>query len=631
MTAYRVDISYNGQTYSYPDGPVLPGLTVRITPNWIDFHYGTTTFAASQNVAQEHPTYTATIFADGVQIAQKTVKHWYFARRRHLLTPQTIKNTGQQLYDAGLVPPWAATVPGKIAAPPANWSFPDAMVVAPVFQPMGSAGERADIGTFHEGSGIFLLGGKPDSMLAFDEGLNAIPIYRIDERTGRFWDILTYPKATVYPGANNTNQSKPDYINQGPASETGEPNWEVAHHPEPAFVAFLATEDVYHLETLQATATQMFLGSNFHYYGAEPYATLTEGQTRGHAHSTRTLALVLIATKYYEDKFGAVPKPLNSYAYWKQVADNQLAHITRVWMNSPVTQTFRAYPQVAAYAPWQQDHLLNGLALLAWKYPEWRPLYVWAFYNLYMRCLHLPALPGPFQLRLGPTFIDGQIYDPAKLTVDQFYPDWPTMIGANLDLSINDPSGSFYLMSKAQALALKADPTNGGKWMEVSTYDMIIARNALALGVWLDRAGIVDLHTPYPQLEAVYAQQQAYAKEYWSRTGSYQPNRQAALAPTISSPPPRGGLHMSTPGVIIVGQTAHSNLTYDDPAQAPQNLAYAASPAGVVQLTQDAAGVQVKGLAAGTFVITATADNYSPATISGAVVPLAGALHLAWG
>lgn len=524
--------------YTAVVSPSISGLEIRSLPNGVDFRFGPSTLAASQGVTMSNPSYTATIFADGVQVAQKVIPtHWYYSRWRYLASPQAIINTPKQLFDLGLIPPWQALVPGKSAKDP-NWPMPGPMVIAPVYQPMGTTGERPDIGTFHEGTGIWLLGGKPDSMLAYDEALNTLPIYRIDERTGRFWDLLLHPKASVYGGNQQAPTTSQDYINPGPAQVSGQPGWEVAHHPEAAAGAFLATEDVYHLETLQATATQIIYWSAFHYYGGEIYATLPEGQTRGMAHSLRTLALVLICTKYYEDKFGPASKPLNSYAYWKQIADNQLAHITKVWMNSPVTQTFRAFPNAATFAPWQQDHLLNGLALLAWKFPEWRPLYQWAFGNLYNRCLHLPAYPGAYRLLLGPKFIVDQILDPSKLTMDQFYPDWPTMIRANLDLSINDPSGQAFNLTKAQAQALIDDPINSGDWMRANFYNMFIARNALALGAWLDQEGIVDLHTPYPQIQAIHAQQTAYAKKVWSTdVNQFQPNRQAAFAPVVLSPP----------------------------------------------------------------------------------------------
>lgn len=617
MTVFTADIDYKGTVTHWPAQPAPPGFDIRALANGVDIRYGTSTDAASQGVANENPTYTATIFADGVQVAQKTIPaHWYYARWRYQHTPAQIKNTAQQLMDGGLLPPWGVLVPGKGAKDP-NWTYGGPMVIAPVHQPMGDVAERPDIGTVNEGSGFWMGGGSEKSMLAYAEALNTIPIYRIDERTGRFWDLLLHPKASVYKGNQQAPTSSPDYINPGPVWVQGEPvvpGWEGAHHPEAGAAAFLSTEDPYHLETLQATATQIIYWSNFHYYGAETYATIGEGQTRGMAHPLRTLALVLICTKYYEDKFGPVPKPLNSYAYWKQIADNQLDHLTKVWMNSPVTQTFRAFPNVAAFAPWQQDHLLNGLSLLAWKNPEWRALYVWAFGNLYNRCVQLPGYPGPYQLRLGPNFVDGQILDPAKLTVSQFYPDWPSMISVNLHLAADNPNG-FYNMKQSEAQALLIDPTNGGDWCRANFFDMFIARNALTLGVWLDRQGIVDLHTPYPQLEAVFAQQDAYAKKVWGTdVNQFQPARQSALAPT-------GGIIMPNAVTINLGQKVHLDVTFVGGSQPTNPPTYTQTDATVGSLSQaDMKGVLFTSLKAGVSTVTATATGANGPTSDSCVV-----------
>lgn len=605
-------------TYSTP--VTFPGVTTRVTPTSVIFEFGPSTAAASQGVpVQNLAPYTAPILNNGAQVASYNVPtHWWYSRWRHQIAPAKIINTAQQLKDAGLVPPWGPIVPGKGGKDPL-WAMPGPMVIAPVTQPMGTTGERPDIGTFNEGSGFGLNGGSLNSALAYAEALNTLPIYRIDERTGRFWDLLAHPKASVYGGNQQAPTTSPDYINPGPPSVQGQPGWEVAHHPEAGYVAFLATEDPYHLETLQATATQIIYWSNFHYYGAEPYATIGEGQTRGMAHSLRTLGLVLIATKYYEDKFGPVPKPLNSYAYWKQVADNQLTHITRVWINAPAAQRFRAFPNICAFAPWQQDHLLNGLALLAWKNPEWRPLYVWAFSNLYNRCLVLPAYPGPYQLRLGPTFVDGQIVDPATVTPSQFFPDWQTAINFNLDLSINDPSGGFYNLSKTQAQALKADPTNGGKWMTANTYDMFIARNALELGYWLDSLGIVDLHTPYPQLKTVRDQQAAYATKYWTDPNNFQPARQSALAPT-------GGIIMPTAVTITLGQKVHLDVSFTGP-KPPQPPTYTQTDGTIGSLTApDMSGVMFNSLKVGVSTVTATTTGVSGPIVRDCVVTVTNPL-----
>ena len=168
--------------------------------------------------------------------------------------------------------------------------------------------------------GFWLTGGSPNNMLAQAEAHGSVPVHQTID--GRVIDVFKHPLASVdIRGAKphhdiSVAQVKPD----------------TPHYPALSYVPFLATRDLYYLAELQFAATYHINGSAVAY--AQGKGILFPWQQRGLAWGLRDVIAAYIATLEAE-KAGPLPEPLLPSTHWKQIIDNNVAFLTKEFVNSP--------------------------------------------------------------------------------------------------------------------------------------------------------------------------------------------------------------------------------------------------------------------------------------------------------
>jgi len=510
MTAYSVVISRPtlADIAVTASGPVpgMPGFFVYIRPDEIVFRLGVV-WDKSITPANLGP-YTATIFADGVQVASYPIQtHYWFAQWMHYIAPDDVVRTPQQILAQGLFLPYGK-IGTKLPAASTN-KYTGPFSLAGIAANMSTTGERGDIGFTNEWGGNAFVRGETGPVLEAAKGAFAVSMFLTDETTNKPVNMIQWPLA-------NTLWAK-QYNWIGPLT-TGVANFDTGHHPEMGALAYLLTKKLRHLETIQHAATNSFLGTPFYtnlYGGKPPKFFVGAGQTRSLAWAMRSALLAWKCTQLAEQE-GPLPDYLLPSSYWDAILEQQRQWFVKYFQNDPAIQTFRMHPSEAGPAQWQQNYWLIVLALFAMWRPEWRDYYLWALKPLLMftsgKYGWPQACPVPYRVDLGPNFKDdeglnflsgrgSEFFGTMKEVWDNFAQQ--VISGANT-----------HNMTAAQIQALQADPANGGAFLNWDGYGPLSSRAALACAVHLDRNKIVDVSSVYPELEEAFSIQDAMAMKY---------------------------------------------------------------------------------------------------------------------
>lgn len=271
----------------------------------------------------------------------------------------TARHDVDYLQSTRLVPAYSA-----IVSPAASIVTGQASTFAPLQQggftypsdAMGGTGYSPSIGLLPEHDVLYLTCTEPDLFNSIQRnGYSAgrYPVHYRDENTNKPPAFGSFPHMVI---SNSGASTTSDYA--ATATGTSPPAWDVPHHPSMGFMAHLLTGRLYHLETLQFSATRNAL--------YQPDAVRAETDcvfksysgactTRGAAWAVRTLAQVAAITPASDSlaaQFAA--------SFAANVSFNHATYVAQT--NNPfgiVAPYGDAYgtgsDSMTQEAPWQQD------------------------------------------------------------------------------------------------------------------------------------------------------------------------------------------------------------------------------------------------------------------------------------
>lgn len=476
--------------------------------------------------------YTLTITKDGAPFQTITrPNHFYEASWWIDIEPVTIadiKRGPAELIADGCVPPFGD--PGlKVDFPkPGTVTIGGPMTLATGvtgYEPQ--TGGRGGIGIVRDNTAEFLCTGDARNMLVVAKSVPTLPIWNYDN--GKLIDMIAKPKTTHYyspaqggypiwlgPFPTNPSDIRP-MLDPMPPINPSTP--QTAHMEDHCGVVTLATGAPRYLRALQQRVNRGFNADNA---GASQYgaASIFSNEVRGIAWQARQLFYCYKATLYVE-KLGKLPADCFPSSHWKQIIDNQAAQFAKYiepniyYKNFGVLGGFRI-------AFWQSDMVNQAFGLYAQEWPAvWGPIYIKLLRNLAARVnadgkKQWPvACPTWYWGDLGPS--EGQAYS----GYPELWEKWSALQTAG------DPTAQF--LSASEVVKLKADPTNGGVYIQPSEYQSWLY-GALAFAVYLDRGKLAGaVSAAYPNLENAFAQQHAMMKA-WENSG----NPGARLIPQCS-------------------------------------------------------------------------------------------------
>lgn len=530
---YTINLPYTG----------TPGFVVTERPDDVEVRFGDSTNKSLPAI--NLGSYAAQVMSGGVQVATYNIpQHDRFSRWVHEINPDQIIRTHHDIFAQGLMFPYGN--PGKKQpAKPGN-KFTGPMATAGVYINMGATGERGDIGLLPEWEAYALRTGDFGPCLEAAKGFDSMPIFIIDERTGRFWNMIDHQMATIYWNQNNI----PDYIASAPK---GQWDMDLGHHPA-IYIAYLATGKLRYLESLQALTNWGFQVTNW-YTGSIGYPVVNIAQMRSCGWHFRSLLMCWKATQLAErDAGGALPQPLLPSAHWKRLIDLQLKFFTENFMNDPALQTFRYFPDKTSYRPWQFDYVLLSLALAAFFFPGtgWTEVFLWAMDNpvqrLNGRSGWPPAHQEPYFLRLGPpgAMPDHTESFPFDLKPNQFFKTWGEA-WVNYCNEI-ETAGGGENMTIPEIEELKADPFGGGDFINWDSYTPQQLRNVMAAADFLDKNGYAPVTQRLPDFPACRDRIESMVLNWEKQApGNIIASRVSIVSGTVSLPPPTNTPPPTTP------------------------------------------------------------------------------------
>jgi hypothetical protein len=502
------------------------------------------------------PGYPAQVLQNGAVIAPYSVpRHDRFSRWLHEITADKFIRTPQDCVDLGLMFPYGT--PGTKQPPAPTNTYPGPMSNAGIQTSMGNVAERPDIGLLPEWEAYWMRTGIAGPMLAAAKGFDSMPIWIIDEGTGRLWDLLARPNATMFYRA-----SGPDFIASADPTVAPFPQWsmDMAHGPA-IYCAYLATGGLRHLERLQAFTNWGFLETNY-YVPIMGFPICSIAQMRKFAWHLRLLFMAYQATLLAERDYpNGLPVPLLPSIYWKKHLDNQRTFITQKWIGDPALQTFKYFPDVTSYRPWQFDYLLPTLLFGALLLPqEWGPSALWAMDNPIQRLNgksgHPPAYVGAYEYLTGPNMPEGG--DPNNFPFSykpaDFYPTWKAAFDAHAAAII--AAGSGWNMTATQMKALQNDPLGGGDFISWDPYPTHSLRHLMAAADYLDSRKVLAIRQTYPDFDLCLSRVTSMDLRWEAKDpGNIIPSRVSIVSGTIPAQPvqppitqpPTGEPPMSTP------------------------------------------------------------------------------------
>ena len=169
-SSFRVTVSLNGETYSYPDGPKIPSYFVGFREDGrVVFHLGALGQLGKKRV-QPAPYHLGPhhvkIEKDGVVLFEINVQaHWWNAEWTFRPAKLTPKKTPAQIVAANRMFSFGNI--GARIGETAKFTYKGPMDSAGITIYMPTTGERPDIGLITDPSANFMLTGNGNSMLAW--------------------------------------------------------------------------------------------------------------------------------------------------------------------------------------------------------------------------------------------------------------------------------------------------------------------------------------------------------------------------------------------------------------------------------------------------------------------------------
>jgi hypothetical protein len=550
---YSVNTPYNG----------TPGFVVTEYPNYLEVRQGSSTDHSAP--VMNLPAYTAQVMNGTALVATYNVpRHDRFSRWVHEITPDQIIRDHKAIVAQGLFFPYGTPGAKQPPAPTNKYAGPSSP--AGIDVNMGDTGQRPDIEVEPEWEAYALRTGDFGPCLEAAKGFDSMPIFIVDERTGRFWNMITKPQATIF-----WNQSGiPDYIAMAPQANAdpkqyppgtvlGQWAMNIPHHPA-INIAYVATGNLRYLGSLQGVTNLGFLTTNW-YTSITGKAVVNLAEERGAAWHFRSLLDCYIATVLAEKDYPTgLPAPLLPSSYWKQLIDNQL-ELFMLWVNDPANDLFRQFVDVTGFRPWQNDYMLEALCLAALRFPgtQWTEVFLWALKDAIDRLNNTSGWPpchvGPYQMPTGPNMpSEGDNNWPNAYPATAFFKTrgeaWLSYAAAI------KKNGGGYNMTPTQIDAIMADPLGGGDIISWDPFPALTLRNVMAAADHLDLNGYAPVRQRHPQFQVCLDRITSMVQRWEAKAqGNIIPSRVSIVSGPITAPPvqppttqpPTGEPPMSTP------------------------------------------------------------------------------------
>lgn len=352
-------------------------ITVLKRPGGNLYHYGKLfTFPAG-------PIHAPYVGLDGTAVpAHYWGSRWYDGKF-------VVKNKIADLIAAKLIPPHAGLVNlgpmlhaggyGSDNLPVAIGSGPPMSYLGMPFW-MGQTGDNYGIGWQPEWHSAYCAvgGGR---LLADIETIArdslTLPIHVMDDATGLPVDYRTYPHFCTYSDQMNSMIDAAERTGiTGDTPALVGLNYDTAHSPSFAFLAFLLTDDTVWLEELQLTVSFQWskdFPNNAHH--------LDNLQTRELAWGMMALVNAIVATRYAEAKGLMRPEHLPSSYFMQTMMLPTIAWFTTFFTDaSPagLAKINSVFGAPGTYAPWQFDFLTVCVGVGIWQgIPELQPVFDW--------------------------------------------------------------------------------------------------------------------------------------------------------------------------------------------------------------------------------------------------------------
>lgn len=313
--------------------------------------------------------YVAKLYHSDALIATVNVpKHDWWSRWRWFSKPRPIIRTVDSMIMDKLIPPFALT--GKTAPGMPEWT-PTPMALYGVNPAMGTTGERNDIGLvtgwqaayIHSGTSAHLL-----SVMQTAEASAAFPWHFRDRGTLAPLDLEAFPTAGYQFGYN------PRILLAG----TGK-TCDNAHQPALSHIAYLLTNDLFHLEEHQFANVHSLLDRPGAYRFNPLYGY---GQPRAEGWWLRTLSTLVKSMPASRVPRGLLPK-----AYWTRMLDRLANWQIAKFVNDPwwVRQAYRTTDSqdngtdpTYIIAPWQDCFRVSALGYaLHMGFEQFRTSFNW--------------------------------------------------------------------------------------------------------------------------------------------------------------------------------------------------------------------------------------------------------------
>jgi hypothetical protein len=504
---WKVIVTLNGATYTYPDGPLIPSYYVGFRPDGrIVFHLGALGDLTKSNVSPKPyhlgPHHVRVEEGGKVLLDLDIPAHWWNSEWTYRPAPIAARRTPAQIVAANRMFPYGDT--GARVGQTANYVFKGPMDSAGITIYMPATGERPDIGLITDPSASYMLSSKPGPMLAWAQAAGSCPMHFRDEKTGQPIDLIKYPRANAMdlPGAGSPFLLKgppnPDPRVSNYSMYGGGWRPQQAHYCEMSYLAHIATLDMGFLEDLQYSANFTVLTDSW-ISNQRGVATIY-GELRGVAWAFRNLFMAHAATLDAEAR-GDLPPSCHPSSYFKKLLDNSLAYYSPI-INDPKAQTFRVVGGASRLSPWMADYMGTALAFgVLTGHSDWTPLYLWSLGHQIARYNGTSGFPPgigvPYRLEQYPLKknADGTFSVEPDTTKPQL-----TWAGAFAELR-NDPEVK---LTQARYDALMANPLNGGKAMSLNE-SVMGARAVLVMADYLDKKGLAAVRATYPDLDTCLA------------------------------------------------------------------------------------------------------------------------------
>ncbi len=324
--------------------------------------------------------------AAGVITTVNVPKQFWYTRWRWQSAPRPIVRTAADLVGMKAILPMSnAGIYGNkpdYSLSTAVWTGP--MGTGGLQTYIGGVGGRQEIGPITELQGSYLIRGNAaarDGMMAQAEVGGSFPFWIRDTGTGTFLDVFKYPYQRI--GVTIPTPANPN-----------DPTFfllDTAHFPSVAFVPYMLTDDPWHLETVQATATMAVILENYHQSLLKLPGMVGPSQVRAIAWDLRA---IMRAAAFSPE---TPPSWLQPKSYFRKMGRDNIAY-QKILAASlvPTNGTFHgASPNNHDLPIWQHAFIANVVGWIKYSgfFPEWDESVAW-FAEPIMQVTSDPALGG---------------------------------------------------------------------------------------------------------------------------------------------------------------------------------------------------------------------------------------------